>query len=446
MAKRTTLVSSDRSNVGCRRAINQDSRAIIAPTGSEEYRTRGWLFIVADGMGAHAAGEEASRMAVERVPAIYRKLSHRTPPDALLRALQQANAEIHDKGETDLSMKGMGTTCTTLVLVPRGALIGHVGDSRAYRIRGRTVEQLSKDHSWAWECGSGGKEADDIPKNIITRSMGPHPEVKPDIEGPFPVHDGDIFLLCSDGLSGQVSDAEIGLVTSHLDDPSRAAEALIGLTLARGAPDNVTVVIAKAGPKEVTKVFAKHEPWPLTDAGTAAPRGKQPAWWSLAAAAACVFVAMLISPWSDLVQNGSGFVKEASRIGAVTAIVAGVVFLSYTILSVVNQEKHPTSQTRGTKGGRGPHRKADCTPTLPLLEGIARSIDAASRDLGSEDADRLRQLVATARERAAARGFEEAVAAAGDALVILAEAIPRRVAARHPDESQADPDRSAGVG
>jgi hypothetical protein len=120
------------------------------------------------------------------------------------------NAEINAKGESAAEFKGMGTTCTVLVVLPRGALVGHIGDSRAYRIRSGKIEQLSRDHSLVWELESGGltreQAAGAAPKNIITRSMGPHAHVEVDLEGPFPVEDGDIFLLCSDGLSGQVAD------------------------------------------------------------------------------------------------------------------------------------------------------------------------------------------------------------------------------------------------
>ena len=91
-----------------------------------------------------------------------------------------------------------------------------------------------------------GEEAKGIPKNIITRSMGPHPAVDADLEGPWPVHEGDIFVLCSDGLSGQLSDAEIGLLASY-HNLGEATQALVGLTLARGAPDNTTVLLARAG-------------------------------------------------------------------------------------------------------------------------------------------------------------------------------------------------------
>ena len=250
MGTNTSLQFCDRTDIGRRRSNNQDAKAVLTAT-PQQYRTRGWLFMVADGMGAHAAGELASAMAAERVPRIYEQRCEFSPPLALRRSLEQVNAEINAKGESGFEFKGMGTTCTALVLLPRGAIIGHIGDSRCYRIRGRTIEQLSRDHSLVWELETAGgmsreQAADAAPKNIITRSIGPHPHVDVDLEGPFPVAAGDVYLLCSDGLSGQVTDEEIGLLATAFE-PQESVPALIGLALLRGAPDNVTVVVAQIG-------------------------------------------------------------------------------------------------------------------------------------------------------------------------------------------------------
>jgi protein phosphatase len=179
----STLDYCDRTDVGRRRSNNQDAKAVLEPWNRDIYNRRGWLFVVADGMGAHAAGEMASAIAAEQVPLVYEKLAGKSPARALRQAIEQANTEIHSKGESSVDLKGMGTTCTTLVLVPRGALVGHVGDSRAYRVRGRRIEQLSRDHSLVWElqdlqaAGEAvpGLDLRETPKNIITRSLGPHP-------------------------------------------------------------------------------------------------------------------------------------------------------------------------------------------------------------------------------------------------------------------------------
>ncbi|NBP87341.1 MAG: serine/threonine-protein phosphatase [Planctomycetia bacterium] len=235
-----TLQFHVRSHVGRKRSTNQDSATVVPAETIKAYRDHGWLLIVADGMGAHAGGEEASRLAVSTVPDFYsRHEPQQSPPRALRQSLEQANREIHAAGERDLAYKGMGTTCSALVILPQGALIGHIGDSRVYRVRGRTVEQLSRDHSLAWEiAAASGPDANGappgVPKNIITRSMGPHHEADIDLEGPFPIAPGDHFILCSDGLSGCLSDEEIALFAAELPTPDATA-ALVNLATAPGS-------------------------------------------------------------------------------------------------------------------------------------------------------------------------------------------------------------------
>jgi protein phosphatase len=185
-------------------------------------------------------------MAAGRVPKIYEERSQFSPPLALRLSLEEVNAEINAKGESGFEFRGMGTTCTTLVLLPRGAIVGHIGDSRCYRIRGRKIEQLSRDHSLVWELESAGgmsreQAAEAAPKNIITRSMGPHPTVEVDLEGPFPVNAGDVFLLCSDGLTDPLDDPRIAELI-RTTDPSDLAETLVHEALVGGGEDNITVI------------------------------------------------------------------------------------------------------------------------------------------------------------------------------------------------------------
>jgi hypothetical protein len=162
---------------------------------------------------------------------------------------------------------------------------------------------LSRDHSLSWEL-EGQRTAgvdEPIPKNIITRSLGPQPRVDVDVEGPFPVDTGDVFVLCSDGLSGQVADEEIGLLAAGLS-PDAAAAALVGLTLVRGAPDNVTVIVARAGRKEASQVAPGDPPWPLTDE-TANKKPQPLPVKLLAGAAASLLTALVFNPWSGLMVN-----------------------------------------------------------------------------------------------------------------------------------------------
>ena len=190
------------TDVGRMRDHNEDNFCIHPELG---------LWLVADGMGAHAAGELASKMACESVPHTYRKLPDCSPAEALERAITAANTAIHERGEANAEFQGMGTTSSMLVLLPHSAIVAHVGDSRVYRLRDGTIEQLTFDHSLVWEMQAAGQMpsgqvASFIPKNIITRSLGPRRDVQIDLEGPFPLVEGDTFLLCSHGLSGQRSE------------------------------------------------------------------------------------------------------------------------------------------------------------------------------------------------------------------------------------------------
>ena len=122
------------SDVGLRRSNNQDSFAVALAGDESHWLARGHMFIVADGMGAHAAGELASKMACSSTPLTYQKLANRPAPDALHEAIVDANAHIHERGQGSSDFNGMGTTFSTLVLLPQGAIVGHVGDSRVYRV------------------------------------------------------------------------------------------------------------------------------------------------------------------------------------------------------------------------------------------------------------------------------------------------------------------------
>ena len=233
---------------GMRRANNQDAIvAVVDQTDSD--RERGHFFMVADGMGAHAAGELASKLAVDNVSLSYRKLHDMPAPAALRRAVQDSNELIYSKGQSNPDFRGMGTTCSCLVLLPNTALVAHVGDSRVYRARGATLEQLTFDHSLVWEMAAASHVSDHevpdcIPKNVITRSLGPHPSVNVDLEGPTPVVDGDVFLLCSDGLCGVVGDTIIGAMMSVMP-PEEAAETLVDLANLLGGPDNISVIVVR---------------------------------------------------------------------------------------------------------------------------------------------------------------------------------------------------------
>jgi protein phosphatase len=251
------------TDVGMRRSNNQDSFRALPASSQEQWRQRGHLFIVADGMGAHAVGELASKLAVDTIPHTYHKLVQLPCDSALVKAFQDANLLIHNRGTANRDFQGMGTTSTALALLPDGALIAHVGDSRGYRVRSGVIEQLSFDHSLAWELVRRRRLTPEqargmVPNNVITRSLGPEPDVQVDVQGPWAVEQGDVFVLCSDGLSGQVADSEIGLIASHIT-AQEACQYLVDLANLRGGPDNITVIVVRVGtsPPPGTQAAAK---------------------------------------------------------------------------------------------------------------------------------------------------------------------------------------------
>ncbi len=284
------------SDIGMRRNTNQDAYAAVLANDFESWQRSGHLFVVADGMGAHAAGELASEMAVAGITHRYHKYHDLSAPEALHKAIQETNAEVHRRGQANIDFHNMGTTTSALVLLPQGALIAHVGDSRVYRLRGKLLEQLTFDHSLVWEIRASGQFdgnadfANAVPKNIITRSLGPNPTVQTDFEGPYPLELGDTFLLCSDGLSGLVEDDEIGPIIASLP-PREAAQALTDLANLRGGHDNITVVIVKVTGLEMTTRVACAQP--LTIRREKGRNRMQPVWWI--AASVCFLAALAMA-------------------------------------------------------------------------------------------------------------------------------------------------------
>lgn len=246
-----------------RRSNNQDNLAISLASNFEQWQRRGHLFIVADGMGAHAAGELASKMAVDSIPHLYGKYDDIAAHEALLKSVVDANSEIHNRGQANEEFHNMGTTCSSLLLLPQGAVAAHVGDSRIYRLRQNRFEQLTFDHSLVWEMRKSGQLSEEelasgkIPKNVITRSLGPYAESKVDLEGPFPIMVNDKFLLCSDGLTGLVSDAELGALIANLP-PDEAVRVLVDLTNLRGGHDNITCIVVQVKHQQLATTAAGH--------------------------------------------------------------------------------------------------------------------------------------------------------------------------------------------
>ena len=196
------------SHVGMARTENQDFFGYWEPDDDREFDLRGRLAVVCDGMGGHSGGEIASRMAVKAIIEAYKSSSEENVSEALRAAIESANRTVYGEGVRLKELAGMGTTVTTVVQRRDMVYFGQVGDSRAYLIRGGQMKQMTKDHSLVQQLVDEGlleaSEMESHPdKNVILRSLGVKPQVDVDVSH-IPIAASDLFLLCSDGLSGLV--------------------------------------------------------------------------------------------------------------------------------------------------------------------------------------------------------------------------------------------------
>ena len=238
------------TDLGLRRAQNEDSHGAWIPSSAEERRRRGTLLVVADGMGGSRAGEVASRLTVDAVLRCYGEAQGEDPLEDLRRAVVAANRIVHRESASHPEMSGMGTTCTAVVLRGADAYYAHVGDSRAYLIQDGRIRQLTRDHSLVAQLVREGQLTPDQARvdprrNVVTRSVGVGPHVEIDAEVSAGVlHPGVTVLVCSDGLHGVVDDDELEAAASGPDLGQGCIEA-IRLANQRGGPDNITVVLAR---------------------------------------------------------------------------------------------------------------------------------------------------------------------------------------------------------
>lgn len=379
------------TDVGMRRSNNQDSHVVVPAADAQVWRERGHFFMVADGMGAHAAGELASKLTVDGVAHLYQKYTELSPPESLEKALLETNSEVHRRGQANSDFRNMGTTASVLVVLPQGALVAHIGDSRIYRLRGDVLHQLTFDHSLVWELRKAGQLSDDkevahsIPKNVITRSVGPNANVQVDIEGPFPVQPGDVFLLCSDGLTGKLEDRELAAILSNLS-PEEAVHLLVDLANLRGGPDNITVIVSKAG-ADIATSEVEEEPLRIRQGQSSTTI--RPLVW------VAVSVFLLIA----LILSMTNRVTPALIVAALGGICLLVEFVARK-----QAETGGVSLTGGRRLGAGPHAEAKC-PTTAETVNLLRALTAnvRQRDSGSFPIDwsEFDQLVhrAAAHER-----------------------------------------------
>ena len=257
-----------RTDNGAVRPHNEDRVSFVTPQPGDPAEARGSLLLVADGMGGHAAGEVASEIAAETIRRVYYELSGPVP-NVLGSAFLAANVAISDWAKNNPECRGMGTTCTAIAIRDDSAWLAHVGDSRAYLLRDGVITQLSDDQTLVAQMVREGQltpeEAQNSPvSNVILQALGSNGEVIPVVwSEPLKLAADDVVVLCTDGLSGVVSDATIAQHAGNLP-PDEACEALIRAAHAAGAPDNVSVGVFKLVP--TTDLAAADEPADL--AGT----------------------------------------------------------------------------------------------------------------------------------------------------------------------------------
>jgi protein phosphatase len=265
--------------------LTRKAASLLPEVRQHDIGARGTLFVVADGMGGAAAGELASEMATAT---IYDHLvrtwiaeDEPTPQRFAYRlkeAVEVANASIHAHAKAHPEVRGMGTTTTAAGVLNDHLYLTQVGDSRAYLIRGGLAHQITKDQSLMQRLVEAGElteeeAAQSERRNIILQALGPDPKVKVDLTHQE-VRRGDLLVLCSDGLSGQVKKDEIGKIVTQAKDLSAACEQLIALANERGGPDNITVVIARFDGDGLrfsgsgTQEDVGHQVYPLIDTET----------------------------------------------------------------------------------------------------------------------------------------------------------------------------------
>ena len=378
-----------------RRRNNQDSFAVVMAEDEAAWQKSGHLLIVADGMGAHAAGELASRLSVELIPHHYGKLLKGIPSEALQRSLIETNSEIFRRGQANPEFRSMGTTTCALAILPEGAVVAHVGDSRVYRLRGNLFEQLTFDHSLVWEMRASGEVSEEalrsnaIPKNVITRSLGPNGTVAVDLEGPFPLRVGDKFLMCSDGLSGQLTDEEMGVLLQVVDIQT-AVDAMIDLANLRGGPDNITVVVGEVKNEGLMRSGAAMD----TNPSAVAPQF--PVAFGIATAIgllSCVVLLLL------------GQFPVACLAGGAAAVAFATGWLKY-------QSQRVSKEVNG-QYGRGPYRKAICKPDIVFANNLTQVIselnDWVRENNWKIESSRIDEDMRVAKGAEQSKNFAEAI-------------------------------------
>lgn len=254
LAATVAVTVACKTDLGRVRDNNEDKYEYFLPEDDRTLAARGQVFLVCDGMGGHAAGQIASELACKTFIDVYLHHPSADPTVAMEAGVIAANRFVLDVGRAIPSRRGMGTTLSGLIFLQGQAYTVHVGDSRIYRLRDGQISMMTNDHTWVDEAIRSGalrpEDAADHPyKHVIMRAVGTEGDIKPDIER-HDLLEGDIYLLCSDGLTNHVTDEEMQQMLLEAA-PSQAAWNLVGAALQGGGSDNTTVIIVRVDGIEV---------------------------------------------------------------------------------------------------------------------------------------------------------------------------------------------------
>jgi PPM family protein phosphatase len=356
-----------RTDVGRVREGNEDSYLAEPP-----------LFAIADGMGGHIAGEVASDLAVKAISNGADKVNFEEPR-TLAQLLNQANAAVFNKAQSDDALRGMGTTCTVLLTGEDRAHIAHVGDSRAYRLRDGGIEQLTDDHTLVGRMVREGQisaeEAQHHPqRNVITNALGLDSSIAVDLRE-IEAREGDRLLLCSDGLSSMVSDEDIASAANAEEDPQQAAEALVELALEAGGEDNITVLVIDLRSEDSPPPPQRSDTAPTPAAVTPTSRRGSRRWLgALLLLVILLAAAYGVGRWA-LSNSYYVGVDDSDRVTIYQGIperIAGLTLAEEVEPSSLSLDELPQNRRASLRAGMKVDSLADAQSTIANLSDLAR--------------------------------------------------------------------------
>lgn len=244
---RPILTFGLKTDIGRVRENNEDKGEVFISENDAEIASRGHIFVVCDGMGGHEAGQIASELASKTFVEVYRSHPATEPEEAAKAAVKAANRFVLDVARIAPNRRGMGTTLTALCIVQNKGLYVHVGDSRLYRFREGSIEQITNDHTWVEETVRAGtmsrEDAEVHPyRHVLTQAVGTEDDLAPEV-GVFDLAEGDLYILCSDGVTNHVSDDAIASALDSGKGTAQTAWDIVASALSGGGSDNATVVV-----------------------------------------------------------------------------------------------------------------------------------------------------------------------------------------------------------